>query len=53
MGVSNSPFTENASLQNPTGSTSLQLRWNGATPLSARDESNWVQALTSWGVPTP
>jgi len=45
-------FQANGTLDNPTGSTSIQRIWSGGKPTDNDQESDWKRALPSWGAPT-
>jgi hypothetical protein len=46
-------FQDDGSLANPSGSNSVQRRFNGASPVDGDAESDWTRGGTSWGVATP
>lgn len=52
-GGSGSTFADDGSLQNPSGSNSVQRAWASGRPVDTDAESDWSRGGSSWGVPTP
>lgn len=46
-------FVSSGTLDNFSGSASLQRQWGGGGPVDNDAEADWLKQLTSWGVPTP
>ena len=48
-------FTEDGTLGSPSGSVSVQRRWDGSAPKDTDKESDWTKPFIgeNWGAPTP
>ena len=51
--MSGGVFQEDGTLDNPSGSNSLQRRFSSGAPVDGDVEADWIRGGTSWGVPTP
>lgn len=51
--MSGGVFQDDGSLDNPSGSNSVQRAFSSGDPVDTNSESDWARGGSSWGVPTP